>query len=385
MKIAYLFGSLNRGGTETLLLDVFRNAKANKLEALGVYRKSGALEQEFIETEVPMHKLSVGWNTMLYLYRLRKLLIRNRIDIIHAQQPLDALYARISCAGLNKKVILSLHGYDFNDTRLAEVILKIILKRTDINIFVSSHQQQYYLQKYVLKPDKQQVVYNGIAFDKLNFSATHSMTLSHTMGKDTLSHQINGIREELHISSDTLLLGTVGNFVPGRDQLTLCRFINQLNEQDVKFHVVFVGKRMDQMPHLFDDCVSYCHENGLSEFVSFVGSRTDVPDILSELDAFIYATDHDTFGIAVVEAMAVGVPVFVNDWEVMNEITGNGKFATIYKTKDVADLLQQFTVFLQNKQVYLTKAAEAAKFVREKYSIEKHIERLKEVYSSKES
>jgi len=381
MKIAYLLGSLNRGGTETLILDVFRNAQANKLEALGVYRKTGVLEKEFLQTGVPMHKLSVGWNRILYLFRLRKMLTGNRIDIIHAQQPLDALYARIACVGLNKKVVLSLHGYDFNDTSLAEIILRLILKRTDTNIYVSSHQQQYYLQKYSLKPEKQLVVYNGIAFDKLISSASHNMTLSHTMGTESSSHQKNNLRRELNISPDSLLLGTVGNFVPGRDQLTLCRFIKQLNEQDVKFHFVFVGKRMEQMPNLLDDCVKYCKETGLSECVSFLGSRSNVPKILTELNAFLYATDHDTFGIAVVEAMAVGVPVFVNDWEVMTEITENGKFATIYKTKDVDDLLQQFTVFLQNKQAYLTKATEAAKFVREKYSIEKHIEKLKEVYS----
>jgi glycosyltransferase involved in cell wall biosynthesis len=157
-----------------------------------------------------------------------------------------------------------------------------------------------------------------------------------------------------------------------------------LKEKDVEFHFVFVGKRMEQIPHLHDDCVRYCRENELSRSVSFLGSRTDVPDILVELDAFLYATDHDTFGIAVVEALAVGVPVFVNDWEVMNEITENGKFATIYKTKDVDDLLQQFMLFLQNKQGYLTKANEAAGFVRTNYSIEKHIEKLKKVYESSE-
>jgi hypothetical protein len=38
---AFLLGSLNRGGTETLLLDVFQNISSAKFEALGVYRKTG--------------------------------------------------------------------------------------------------------------------------------------------------------------------------------------------------------------------------------------------------------------------------------------------------------------------------------------------------------
>jgi len=110
------------------------------------------------------------------------------------------------------------------------------------------------------------------------------------------------------------------------------------------------------MPHLYDDCVNYCKQNGLEYKVLFLGSRTDIPQILDQLDAFVYATDHDTFGIAVVEAMAVGVPVFVNDWEVMKEITVDGKYATLYKTKDEKDLLREFMLFLQNKQVCQSKS-----------------------------
>jgi len=41
MKVSYLLGSLNRGGTETLTLDVFRKAATNGLELIGIYRKKG--------------------------------------------------------------------------------------------------------------------------------------------------------------------------------------------------------------------------------------------------------------------------------------------------------------------------------------------------------
>ena len=206
----------------------------------------------------------------------------------------------------------------------------------------------------------------------------HQMTSSHQMNTSRIS---NNIREELQLSSHTLLLGTVGNFVPGRDQLSICRFLEKLNDTKIDFHFLFIGKRDKKMPQLYDNCVNYCQQNNLLDKVSFLGSRNDVPDLLSQLDAFVYSTDHDTFGIAVVEAMAVGLPVFVNDWGVMKEITDNGKLATLYKTKDESDLLQQFMLFLQNKETYKTKVLEASRFVREKYSIEKHIQNLKEVYS----
>jgi glycosyltransferase involved in cell wall biosynthesis len=372
MKIAYLLGSLNRGGTETLLLDVFRNAKQNALDAMGIYRKSGSLESDFRQSGVEMVQLPVEKNPLAYLIQLRRLLVRNKISIVHAQQPIDALFAWLACLGTGMKIVLTFHGYDFNDEKKGALILRFIIKRTDTNIFVSETQRQYYQQRYSLKYEKQTVVYNGISFDKLDVSITRTTTSSHPE---------SNLRNELHISPNTLLIGSVGNFVPVRDQLTLCRFLKLLNEQEVDFHFIFVGKRAENKPDLYDNCYNFCQQNNLLDRVAFLGSRNDVPELLQQLDAFLYATDHDTFGIAVVEAMAAGIPVFVNDWEVMTEITNQGKYVTLYKTKEEVDLLQQFMLFLQDKTPYKTKALEAIRFVREKYSVEKHIENLKQVYS----
>ena len=372
MKIAYLLGSLNRGGTETLLLDVFRNAKKNGLIAIGIYRKSGVLDNEFAESGVTMQKIAFRLNIVAYLLKLRKTLQVEKVDIVHAQQPIDAFYAYLACLGLKIKLVLTFHGYDFNDKKLGNLILHFIIKKTDANIYVSNTQRQYYQQKYNLMPDKQQVVYNGISFEKLDI--THLMTLSHQTS--------TGLRNELKLSPDVLLLGAVGNFNEVRDQMTTCKFLKLLHYQQVDFHFVFVGKRVESSADLYDRCVDYCSENGLIERVSFLGMRNDVPRILNELDAFIYSTDHDTFGIAVVEAMAVGIPVFVNDWGVMHELTEYGKYATLYKTKDENDLLREFMLFLQNKPEYRKKAKEAAGFVRQLFSIKQHIFELKKVYDS---
>ena len=367
MKIAYLLGSLNRGGTETLMLDVFHNAQKQELDVIGVYRKGGQLEPDFIQSDISMFKLTVTKNPVRYIFQLRKLLQQNNITAVHAQQPIDALFAWLACWRTRIKLILTFHGYDFDVQKSGLFILKFIIKRTDVNLFVSKAQREYFEQKYSLTPEKQQVVYNGVSFEKLD---------------TILDYHISNLREELHITSDTLLLGTVGNFNSVRDQLTLCRFLKLLDKDKIDFHFIFVGKRIEATPDLYNECFNFCQKNGLSTKVSFLGSRNDVSAILHQLDAFLYATNHDTFGIALVEAMAVGVPVFVNDWQVMTEITDCGKYATLYKTRDEVDLLQQFMVFLQNKETYKDKAQEAASFVRERYSIEKHIENLKRAYTS---
>jgi glycosyltransferase involved in cell wall biosynthesis len=105
-----------------------------------------------------------------------------------------------------------------------------------------------------------------------------------------------------------------------------------------------------------------------------------VPALLTQLDAFIYSSDHDTFGIAVIEALATGIPVFVNDWGVMKEITDNGRYANLYRSKDESDLLNKFLLFLEQPEAFKKAALENAIWARKTYSIQNHMERLYEVY-----
>ena len=114
--------------------------------------------------------------------------------------------------------------------------------------------------------------------------------------------------------------------------------------------------------------------------VHFLGGREDVPELLKTMDGFVYSTEHDTFGIAVIEAIAAGVPVIVNDWDVIMEITNHGEWATIYPTGDAAQLAETMKQLIEQPVGYMKKAKEYAKQVRRKYSIENHIERLSAMY-----
>lgn len=369
MKVAYLLGSLGRGGTETLTLDIFNNLSTDQYEALGFYRKTGTLESDFLKCNVPMIYLSNKKNYFVYLKQLRTEILKNKVNIIHAQQPIDALNARLACVSTKIPVVLTLHGYDFKQDLLWMTVLRLILPFTSKNIFVSKTQRKYFIEKFHLKNSKQVVVYNGISFDKFNT----------TVFKNA-DNEVKLLRNELKLKPNTLILGTVGNFIVGRDQLTLCKFINLLKDKIDNFHFVFVGGWVANDTNFYDECVSYCEQNNLNSFVSFLGTRSDVPQLLPQFDAFLYATDHDTFGIGVVEAMAAQIPVFVNDWGVMNEITENGEYANLYKTKEENDLLQKFMLFLQDKSVFAQKAIKASTFVQKKFSIENHITNLKNEY-----
>ena len=367
MKVAYLLGSLNRGGTETLVLDVFKKASQAPFQVVGIHRKSGAYLPDFKATGEKMIALAPRFvGDVSYFVKLRRLLQRERVDVVHAQQCLDAVYARIACVGTGIKVVQTFHGYDFNAGKLMRRFMRFSAHWVDANFFVSASQRDYYIKSYQLKDHhKQHVVYNGVNFDKLDQQVAQ---VDLPIGGDPASQRLK--------------LAMVGNFVRGREQNTVCQFLKLLKEAGVPFDFYFVGRKSESDPWLYDDCVAYCQEHQLLDCVHFIGGRGDVPAILKQLDAFVYSTDHDTFGIAVIEAIAAGVPTFVNDWEVMVEITQQGRWATIYKTKDAADLFNKFITFVDHKEHYKQQACSHAQEVRSTYSIEQHMLALSNLYNT---
>ncbi len=358
MKVAYLLGSLNRGGAENLILDIFQKSNYAKFDFIGIHRKGGTYVDSFRNTSKKfIHCPFTNHNAILYLHRLRKLLLENEITIVHPQQSIDALLARLATLGTGIKVVLTVHGFDFGQSIGAKFIKRICFKLCHQVCFVSKYEYDYYKQTYHLNNSgKFSILYNGINFSKI------------------LSNLSNQTHKRIQI-------GTVGSFRSGRDHFFICTFLNYLKHKGIDYDFYFIGPKVLSEPDRFDNCMNYCTTNNLNSNVHFLGSRDDVPALLSGLDAFIYCSEHDTFGIAVLEAIASGIPVFVNDWEVMSEITDNGKLATVYKTGSIEDLYEKFSCFIQNKEPLLEKANEGAKYVRDIYSIGRHINNLYDIYS----
>lgn len=363
MKVAYMLGSLGRGGTETLMLDVFRNSSMAEYDFMGVHRKDGMYRDAFYGTELEFVKISPRFPfDPLYLLRLRRLFADHCVSIVHAQQFLDCVYALLATLFTSVRVVETFHGYDFGYSLFDRIMVRFGIKHADALCFVSESQQKYYVERYNISDrTKCHVIYNGIDFSKLD-AVTDDPVLPKSSCKDALR------------------LAMVGNFVQVRNQYFVCRFLADLRKKGVSFDFYFVGKRSESEPWRYDDCVRYCDENGLSECVHFLGSRNDVPAILHQIDAFVYNSDHDTFGIAVAEAIACGLPTFVNDWDVMSEITQGGQLAILYRSGDVNDLVGKFMQFVENVSAYRKIASENADAIRKLYGIEAYEKRLKAVY-----
>lgn len=373
LKVAYFIGALNRGGAENLICDICRRHKQIPYDFVCVYRHEGNMSDAFKSTGAPMIHVAKKGGMLRYLLDVRKVLRQEHITIVHSQTPQNTLLLAIALLGTGIKVITTFHGYNFSKAPWWQQ--KIVYNVSKKILCVSEHQKSVYEQRWHLpNANKLEVLYNGIDFTK-----------------------IDGVKNERvrELGSERVKLAMVGNFVDVRSQIVVVKAIARLDAMRLEpkdldathlvipeFDFYFVGKRVEQEAALYDECVKYCEEHQLNN-VHFLGSRGDVPEILKTVDGFVYSTALDTFGIAVIEAIAAGLPIVVNDWPVMTEVCGaENEGIRYFHTEDAEDAAAKIAMLLSNLEESKIVAKENAKRMHEKYSIEQHINHLNSIYQS---
>lgn len=366
MKVLHFLDSVNRGGAEAQALDVCRNAGRFGLELTIVSALGGTLEDEFRNSGAEYIRLDRKLPVDPGLASaLRRVVREKQIEIVHGYQAVDGLHLYFATRGLKDvRRVLSFQG--FIADRKNRLVSKFLIPRMDANIAVSRGMLAWLANEDGLNTSRKfSVIYNGA--DPARVEPT---------GKS--------LRDELNLADDSLLIGMVGNFYrdPRKDQMTVCRALPEVFADFPNAHFVFAGRIEEGAEQKQADCVKYCADRGIGDRVHFLGPRSDVPDILAALDAFVFSSLHEGLPVAVSEAMLAGVPMIVSDIEPLLEATDNGKYAEVFPVGNAEDLAAKLRGLLGDATKRDDLSSRARQFALENFSIDAHLTKLKELYSS---
>lgn len=360
IKVAIILGGLGMGGAETLMLDVMRQWQHAPFSMIGVHRKGGALKSAFYAAgpnmiEVVLHRHRI----ISYLFHLRKILVSERVNVIHTQMWIDCIYCKLATIGLRIPIINTFHGF-YSLNGLRGLLCRWSMQLADKIIFVSQYEQDYYQSRVHINPAKLFVAYNGIDFAKV----------------DCLSKLDN---VSLCKKNQSVQLCMVGSFSYSRAHMIICQALTQIQRP---FQFYFIGATNEKKSNAYVECYDYCQKHQLLDRVHFVGQQSNVYSWLKDMDGFVYATEHDTFGIAMVEAMAMGLPIVVSDWPVFKEICTAIKYPAVryFGKKNVNDCIQKINDLLQHLEDSKLEAKSGVQNVRKAYAIETLLTRLLEIY-----
>ncbi len=364
MKVLHTLDSLNRGGAEMMALDVCRNAKANGLDLTFLATGGGDLEGDFRNSGADFISLKRKSPVDFQLVAQIRQLIKDRnIQIVHSHQPVEALHSYLATLGMNTKRVMTLHGVN-PDTK-NKLALKFVLPRTDGCIAISNDLIKVILESHKLNRKRFRVITNGVDPKRLAFSGRN-------------------LRDELGIASNSLLFGMVANFSPvaRKDQKTVCRALPQVFKAVPHAHFVFVGGKSARAPQLFDDCVSFCQREGLSDRAHFLGKRSDIADVLRSLDVFVLSSEREGSPISVIEAMMIGLPTVLSDIGALREVSNDAAYAQTFRSGDANELAAKLIFLAEKAQFRSALGIQAQRWATENFTIGIHISNLMNFYQS---
>lgn len=208
------------------------------------------------------------------ILQMRKLMLQNRIDVVHTHLStssvngcLAARLARIPC-------VATVHGMSG----------KLSFAAADRMIAVSEQVKGHLIAQGV-PSEKVHVVYNGIEFGEMPYDAETA-------------------RHDLGFGDAGPILGTVARIVPEKGIEDALRVVANLKSEFPGMRYLVVGDG-DGRPA----CENLARELGLEEIVRFAGYQENVAPYLAAMDLFLFPSHKEAMGIALVEAMAAGLPV----------------------------------------------------------------------------
>jgi glycosyltransferase involved in cell wall biosynthesis len=125
-------------------------------------------------------------------------------------------------------------------------------------------------------------------------------------------------RQQLGIADDAFVFANVGRLHPDKDQKTLIKAFARVAKELDGAQLLIIGKgRLEQ------DLRRQIDSLGLQQRVHLTGPIADASRLYSAFDGFLLSSDHEPFGMVLLEAMAAGLPIVASDCGGGREVVGD--------------------------------------------------------------
>lgn len=289
--------------------------------------------------------------------QIKQLIKKHAPDILHAHYL--SSYGFIGAILNFSPYIISVWGTDIFDfpkhSFINKAITKYALKRASI-ILSTSHIMKDEIKKYTSKDI--QVIPFGIDCEKF------------------VPNKQNKIEPD-----DELIIGTVKGLkeVYGISYLirAFSLLVHDYKIKNVKLKIYGQGPEKENYIKLANDLI-------ISEYIDFLGYITPekVPNILTTFDIFAAVSLRESFGVAVIEASACGIPVVVSNVGGLPEVVIDGITGIIVPKENPVETAKALYKLITNSQLRVILGREGRKFVINSYNFSNNLTDLIKIYES---
>jgi glycosyltransferase involved in cell wall biosynthesis len=162
------------------------------------------------------------------------------------------------------------------------------------------------------------------------------------------------LRVAFGLPSEGTLIGIVGRLQRWKGMHTVIAAMPAIRARHPNSHLVIVGGAHDTEPRYGDELRALARSRGVEGAVTFAGFQTDVPRWMQAMDIIVHASDHEPFGIVVIEAMSLGKPIVAGSTGGPAEIITPGVDGLLAPFGDEAALAARILQYLDDPGLAIT-------------------------------
>jgi len=308
------------------------------------------------------------------LRRVIRLVRDNGVNLVHVQgTPVDKLYGQLAalCCGL--PVVRTLHGPRFRPGALRAILRNGVLDLLDyvLEPLTARHyiavsaavgdSWQPYLNWRGLYGNNMTVIPNGVPVLNGQTDRTAAYSLA--------------LRGELGLNEADPILINVGRLDARKGQRFLIPVMATVLRQHPDAALLLVG---DGPMH--GDLEQAAAAAGVEPHIRLLGARHDVPALLSLADILVFPSLGEGMPLAVLEAMAAGLPVLAFDLPGLDKLVRDGVTGKLVADHTVAAFSQSLLDLLADCSSLHSMGRNARALIREQYDIEECVDRVERIY-----
>lgn len=303
-KVLHVFTSLDRGGAETFVMNVYRNIDRKKVnfdfvvqtDSIGSYEKEieylGGKIYRLPSRNKGIKNHKVAWNNFFEKY--------NEYNAVHFHRScLSGIYPiKVARKKGIKNIIVHSHNTSVDELhhRLMHYINKqVVYKYADNFLACSDKAARWLYNKDAL--ERVYIIKNGIDAEKFRYNKKIRQNIREKEG-------LNG----------KFVIGHVGRFVNAKNHDMLIDIFKEIKQIKSNAILYLVGQG-----ELLEDIKDKVRQNGLTESVIFAGIRSNIHELMQGMDIFLFPSLYEGLPVTLIEAQASGLKCLVSE-EVSNEV-----------------------------------------------------------------
>jgi len=370
MRVAFVTSESGLGGGETSLLNLMRAGRAEGWYSLlvcpagSLSRAARALGIEVHEVEFPDAHLVLG---LLPCCSVRGVRVLSRVfrdlevDVVHVESFLGLVYGGIAARFLRIPCVATYHGYWKLGSPVARMLVSACCERVyPVSRAVDIDFADWFDRRHIVQ---------------LGFGSEFRAVLP----------ERSVAREELGLSADARIVLQVGRFQSIKGQLNLLRAAKEMVAMGwQRLLVLFAGAAPNERDR---SATSYWREvsdalrsRRLAGRVRLLGHCSNVPLLMRAADVVVCPSEFETFGVNVVEAMAVGTPVVATRAGALAELIDDNVTGRLVPAGSYQALASCIAEILSDRYLARRLASRARDAALERYAPEIRAQKLASEY-----